>query len=165
MNKQKVIILKHYPSDQTYYDLFVGVHLREAIEKEIVKFSHRLEHGKYEVDIEPVSYPDEQSIVCNQPVRVIHIYFNKSDFSKSSLKILNHFAHDVIGSMWETTPSHVMQFDLLQIHPDYNLTMINSILSDDIIEIDDKIVFTFLSSRVYMSREIDEIANKILNKK
>lgn len=152
---EKVKIIKHHPSNDEYYKLFVGTHLRESIEKEIIKFSHRLEHGKYEIELNPstlsISPESDGTLNIEKNYSTLNLIFDKKDFSKASLKILNHFAHDHIGSMWETTPSHVMLFDLLINKNNSKIVMCNSIMNDEIIQIDNNLIFTFSSDTVIES--------------
>lgn len=146
--KMKLFMLAHRPTNEEYYKLFVGTHLREAFEKEIIKLAHRLEHSKYMVDTD-----------ISQSHTSVNIYFKKSDFSKASLKILNHFAHDSIGSMWETTPSHVIVFDLLYASDDTCILYPNStmILDEDLFESDDGIIISFACESPTQSHEIDKL--------
>lgn len=160
----RINIIKYYPFNEEYYQLFVGTLFREAIDREFIRLEHRLENSKYEVEInneDGLYHVDaKDGNVCTpfeQPI--IYIYFNKSDFSKASLKILNHFTQDVIGSMWESTPSRVLLFDLLYISPKGNYMFKCSSVAD-IVEIDDKLVFLIRPGTAYQSEKIDKMKNK-----
>lgn len=157
----KLFMLAHRPTNEEYYKLFVGTHLQEAFEKEIIKLSHRLQNSIYIVDAD--CDKDESS-----KNHMINVYFEKSAFSKASLKILNHFAHDVIGSMWETTPSHVMVFDLILIYEIDDSCVLyrdaKMVIDDDLFASDDGVIISFACESPTQSQEIDKIGYELLHR-
>lgn len=164
MKLTRINIIKHYPFSEEYYQLFVDTLFREAIDKEIIRLEHRLENSKYEVEInnEDELYPinvKDGTVRIPVAAPLIYIYFNKSDFSKVSLKILKHFTQDLIGVMWESTPSRVILFDLLYISTKGNYIFKCSSVAD-IVENDNKLVFVIRPGTAYRSNEIDKMKNK-----
>lgn len=162
----RINILRHYPFNEEYYKLFVGPLLREAIDREIVRLEHRLENSKYDIEFDlerMLPQPCEhKNIVMPMPTKLPHvdIYFNKSDFSKSSLKILNHFTQDIIGSMWESTPSRTLKFDLIYLSKDKGNYLLSQSVLDGILEIEDKLIFSFVPEHILQNELVSKMRNK-----
>lgn len=161
----RINILRHYPFNEDYYKLFVGPLLREAIDREIVRLEHRLENSKYEIEFDlerALPQPCECENAMSMPIKLPHvdIYFSKSDFSKASLKILDHFTQDIIGSMWESTPSRALKFDLVYLSKDKGNYFLSHSVLDGILEIEDKLIFSFVPGYILQNELVSKMRNK-----